>query len=793
VQTAQDALGICHAEGVICPTVLVYNADILNLDADINGNAKNRAVAETHCREALSLRTGHALRATALQTLTWILFRRFEITGTPDLIDEAISLQRSALTDIPPDSLPSRHRHLSNLGGCLWRRFNILGDSDNLEDAIPLLRSSVDICPTSHVDCERTAVRLTVALLNRFEITGAIEDLEEALEVGRKPLNANGPSGHARLYTLNTVACIIQRLFETNLASDSRLDEMISMFEQAATLSPPGHRSYLMCRNNLANGLRMRFLWDGQLSDLEKAIQLRRQALQHVVEDEAEPWTYYANLGDELCLRYRELGNFDDLTEALKLYRKAVDIKPENHATSWIEYRALAAALNLRFESTQSEEDLEEAVTLLDKFADSLPLDHRYRAQVVQVLSYALNSRAKHRKNAIDVDRAIHLLESIDINFLDSAFGSEYLRTLGTSYLARYRLEKIDADADRARTIMTHLLERLAIGRRDRFQCLVDLAELYLESGTSFGDISIALGYLAQGIDDNHRDVRSRISGALRLLQSVEAHHSNTAHSEQRTGLQLLDLYTSVIGLLPRLVYFSLNLPSRLEPLAASQDLASIAASHALRLRQPERAVEILEQGRAIFWMHSLQLRSPFDDVPGELRQQLITLARQLERSNDIFHGQDESQLVEKALARRRQQSDEFQALVHQVRSTLPGMERFMLPDEYSTLAKAADQGPAVILVSNTVASNAIIIRPEGAVVDLSLPSVTDSWLLRTADVWRSAMMEARSHSSRLHLVKQKKPSKASCGNALGQVLADLWTKVVWPVIDTLGLQVGRT
>jgi tetratricopeptide (TPR) repeat protein len=293
VQTAKDALGICHAEGVTCPTVLVYNADILNLDADINGNTEHRAVAETHCREALSLRTGHALRAAALRILTWILFRRFEIAGTADLIDEAISLQRSALTDTPPDSLPDRHRHLSNLGGCLWRRFNILGDSNNLEDAIPLLRSSVDICPMSHVDYERTAVRLTVALLNRFEVTGAIKDLEEALEVGRKPLNANTPSGHARLYTLNTVACIIQRLFETNQASDSRLDEMISMFEQAVTLSPPGHRSHLMCRNNLANSLRMRFLWDGQLGDLERAIQIRCQALLHVVEDEAEPWVYY--------------------------------------------------------------------------------------------------------------------------------------------------------------------------------------------------------------------------------------------------------------------------------------------------------------------------------------------------------------------------------------------------------------------------------------------------------------------------------------------------------------------
>ncbi|EIN08584.1 hypothetical protein PUNSTDRAFT_134957 [Punctularia strigosozonata HHB-11173 SS5] len=128
-------------------------------------------------------------------------------------------------------------------------------------------------------------------------------------------------------------------------------------------------------------------------------------------------------------------------------------------------------------------------------------------------------------------------------------------------------------------------------------------------------------------------------------------------------------------------------------------------------------ALEILEQGRAIFWTHTLRLRSPFDAVPEKNRSQLLLLARQLERTDPAAK---DPRAVESEVTRRRKQSEQFNALLETIRR-YPGMERFLLPDEYAKLATAAKEGPVVVLVSSALGCHAVVINSSGDVMGIPL------------------------------------------------------------------------
>jgi hypothetical protein len=253
--------------------------------------------------------------------------------------------------------------------------------------------------------------------------------------------------------------------------------------------------------------------------------------------------------------------------------------------------------------------------------------------------------------------------------------------------------------------------------------------------------------------------------------------------------LKLLDIIGNAVLLLPHIAFFGIYPSTRLQSLKEGQSIAMTGASLALNLSDPGKALEIMEQGRAIFWTHTLRLRSPFDDIPEELHIQLSSLARRLEKIANASENSMDQRYVEKEIAQRRKDSEEFNSLVDQVRC-LPGRERFMLPDEYSTLKLVAEKGPVVVLVCSPLACHAMILTQSGNASTIPLEAVTDKWLVESASAWRSTVIEARSAlMDERKLFKVKKVPDASYTRS-ESVLRLLWINVVFPVIQTLHIEV---
>ncbi|EIN05297.1 hypothetical protein PUNSTDRAFT_75250, partial [Punctularia strigosozonata HHB-11173 SS5] len=90
------------------------------------------------------------MQATAPHILGWILFRRFGDTGAMSFLDEAMQLQRRALTEMHPSQIHERHQHLRCLGFYVLRRFEFLGHYSDLEEAISVFEESMRLCPPTH-------------------------------------------------------------------------------------------------------------------------------------------------------------------------------------------------------------------------------------------------------------------------------------------------------------------------------------------------------------------------------------------------------------------------------------------------------------------------------------------------------------------------------------------------------------------------------------------------------------------------------------------------------------------
>jgi hypothetical protein len=342
-----------------------------------------------------------------------------------------------------------------------------------------------------------------------------------------------------------------------------------------------------------------------------------------------------------------------------------------------------------------------------------------------------------------DIEEAIAQLERYtNASFLETLSGPEYLHTLGMAYMAKFRMKYNDPDAERALQIMIDLLNILPEGRRDRFRCLLNIAHFYAENSVPYHNLDLSLKYLAEAVKDRHRDVRSRFQGAVRVIEAVEACRTDIV--QDCTQTDLIEIYASLTAILPHIAYFGLTLPSRLESLALGQNLATVGASHALRISQPERALEILEQGRATFWSHTLRLRSDFNLVPEKLRYRLGDLVQMLDAHGDIDPASPDQSILERATSRRRQHVEEFHSLLAQIR-TIPGLERFMLHNTFSTLAKAADGGPVIVIVPGTLESHALIIKPAVPPVVVPLPLLTDASLEDMSKQWHLGLAQARS------------------------------------------------
>ncbi|OAX32286.1 hypothetical protein K503DRAFT_727157 [Rhizopogon vinicolor AM-OR11-026] len=253
---------------------------------------------------------GHPHRAAALSNISHAILYGFT-KGVGTDIDYVIFLFRSALELRPPGNpdhllsifdlckaLHQRHLHLqkgadlrevvklylyllplcaegSYLQLCVIEKCNALPRNPS-DESISLRRTVLDLCRKHPQHHARSLNRLAGDLYARFEPSGDIDDINEAVHLSCEAL-ALCPSDGERSFFLSVLSYTLKLRFHHLRYADD-IHECISLNREALVLRPVGHPAREKTFNNLAKALKARYDQYGDITDLEEAMRLSRAA-----------------------------------------------------------------------------------------------------------------------------------------------------------------------------------------------------------------------------------------------------------------------------------------------------------------------------------------------------------------------------------------------------------------------------------------------------------------------------------------------------------------------------------
>ena len=380
-------------------------------------------------------------------------------------------------------------------------------------------------------------------------------------------------------------------------------------------------------------------------------------------------------------MRFNQSGEPADLSEVIALHREALKLRTVSHPFRSMSLTNLAGALATQFSLSRERKVLDEAISLYRVAVVLRPAPHPDRSVSLNDLASTLGTRFNEFGQREDLGEAINALyEALDGLVSGHPSACRISTNLGLTLFLLY-----------TDTHQLEYLDKAMAAYRDAVKC---------ESAPAC---------------DRFRAAKSW------------AGHADSCHKSA------LEAYRAAIELLPRLAMLGLNLHSRHQALKSGSDgLARDAAACAVRSGQLEMAVELLEEGRGVFWSQALQLRTPITnlhDVAPELEKEVrrISLALEFSSLRDVSrHLSDTPQKVmsmEEEASHFLRLNNEWLATIEEVRK-LRGFQDFLRPSRLSTLQDAAVNGPVVVLNTSISGNDALIITLSG-VQHIPLPDLS--------------------------------------------------------------------
>jgi CHAT domain-containing protein/tetratricopeptide (TPR) repeat protein len=712
-------------------------------------------------REVLGLRPqGHPARSMSLSNLAARLSTRYEQLGAMVDLDEAIVLAREAL-GLRPQGHPARSMSLRNLAARLSTRYEQLGAMVDLDEAIVLAREALSLCPQGHPHRSASLNNLAVHLSRRYKQLGAMVDLDEAIVLSREALGLC-PQGHpSRSSSLNNLAVHLSTRYE-QLGAMVDLDEAIVLSREALGLCPQGHPSRSSSLNNLAIDLSTRYNQLGAMQDLDDAIVLAREELDLLPQGHPDRSMSLNNLAVYLSSRYEQLGAMQDLDEAIVLSRETLDLCSQGHPDGPVSLNNLSKFLSSRFKQLGAMVDLDEAIVLAREALGLFPQGHPSRSSSLNNLAGHLSTRYEQLGAMVDLDEAIVLdREALGLCPQGHPHRSISLNNLAVYLSTRYNQLGAMVDLDEAIVLAREALGLRPQGHPDRSESLNNLAHHLRNRFTrsnQLHDKEELFSLYAQLVHVAQIVSSSDLSAAKSWIRVAEDFQHPTILLAYDTSLRLLIRHVATIPSLPQHLVILKDLTS---------SLAVDAFSACLRNRVPAHAVELLEQGRGVFWSQLTRLSSPLHDVgvsspAGKLLAEEFTRLALLIRNALDSPGADQHE-------RLCGLNIQMQTIVTNIRE-LPGLSRFLLPSLFPDLQRAASGGPVIIVNASQYSCDALIVFLDRDPVHIPL-GITQE------DV-RDLSTELQSLTVRA--------TRADVTKELASFLRQLWDHIVSPIVDCL-------
>jgi CHAT domain-containing protein len=336
------------------------------------------------------------------------------------------------------------------------------------------------------------------------------------------------------------------------------------------------------------------------------------------------------------------------------------------------------------------------------------------------------------------------------------------LNNLAISLGDRFTQRGDPSDLDEAIELHRAALLLRPPGHSDRSDSLnnlaVSLGDRFKQQGVP-SDLDETFSLFSQLSHISHAVSRTDLTSAKSWATSAEATNHSSALVAYQTALKFLDQHVALLSSSSR-HYDAVSM--------ATASLAVDAFSCSIRNGALATAVELVEQGRAVFWTQLARFRTTLDELSvarhtgAALSEEFKQLSFRLRNAFDQST-QDQSPQI-------RQLTMEWDDVVSRIRM-LPDFSRFLLPPLFSDLQKAAEEGPVIIVNASQYSCDALIVLSDRDPVHVPI-DITQTEVSDLSSEFQFLSKEFGSFDTQHKLVR---------------ILRKLWYDIVDPIVQALG------
>ena len=460
------------------------------------------------------------------------------------------------------------------------------------------------------------------------------------------------------------------------------------------------------------------------MADLDAAVAAGQAAVATSFVGDSERGRFLSNLGIALLTRFERSRQLADLDAAIAAGREAIEVTPIDYPDRALYLSMYGVTLHKRFETVDTLADLDAAITAGREALDATPANHPDRATYLSNLGSVLRDRYHQLHLKADLDAAIAVgQDAVGVIPANHPYRARFLYAAGLALAARFEQDRDLADAH---TALRYFKEAADITTAP--------TSVRMEASRAWGRLAATEGWWSVAVDG----------------------------------------YAHTVELLPLLAWLGAGRRSREQLLTQWGGLAADAAACAVAAGQPDRAIELLEQGRGVLWSQILGTRTDLTvlrQAQPDLAARLDRLRAELDRPTGPTDGSPSTGGIDSRIASARQ----WQDTLDQVRA-LPGFHDFARPPEAARLRRAVVTGTIVVVNISRWRCDALTIT-DTLIEVVSLPHLTQDTVVERVNIYLDALQQVQTPQHHSPAVEQ----------AISGTLEWLWDAITEPVLDALG------
>ncbi|KAF8868109.1 CHAT domain-containing protein [Gymnopilus junonius] len=698
-----------------------------------------------------------------LKAIAELFTERFDQNRNKSDLDNAISAYDRAIHLLPmydPHFLDTMY----GAGIVAIQRFDISGNLSDIDQAISMLEIVVSRTKEDDSNMRRRLNGIGDAFFHRFRRTGNVSDISEAMSHSQKALSIT-PDGDPNLPNqLNRLGRSYLHYFH-HTGDIADLSRAISTLQNAIHHASADNRNLPDMLNHLGNAYLRHFEETEELLDISEAISSLQKAVHLTSESHPGMATRLNDLGLAYECRFGHTGDLEDLSEAILAQQNAVRLTSEDNQNLPDRLNNLGISYLQRFDRIGNFADIAESISALQKAVEFAPWDHPNIPGHLNNLGNSYMRRYEHGKDAADLSKAIAAhKKAVDLLHDDHPNKPALLNSLAMSYSWRSHDTGSIDDISEQISITQKAVDLTPEGHVDLPSRLINLAITYLQRSQAAEDV----GDIFEAASQYRKAATSIPGNSLQRLKAAKGWAELAQLLDPSNVEEILYAYDIAIQLIPQIASLEHTIRQRHSDLLSVSDLSNKAAAAAFNLGRPEIALSWLEQGRCFVWNQINNLRTPIDD----LHNRNPNLAdRFIKTANTHIK-----------LARERAQ------LLSQIRN-FPEFENFLRPPTAADiLQNLPSAGPVVVINVHEDRCDALaLLCGNDTPIHIPLETFTYKQADRLRTELRSLlksngvrMREAEDRSLRTYVRGSKK------GDVLQNILQELWTCVVKPVLNDL-------